>query len=103
MLGWTDQPPGRNLLSVAGSRACVACPSGPVCVAPGAVVRGVGGVAYWLLATLAAVSKSKAAAARHVLAAVAIRAVVRPDLGLRRLVEQGIDERTGFDGGEGRF
>src|SRR6185503_19619245 len=107
MLGWTLQPPARNRLSVAaaGSRACVARVSGAACVASGVVcvARGVAGAAYWLLATLAAVSKSKAAAARDVLAAVGIRAVVGPDLGFRRLVEQGIDDRTRLDGGEGRF
>src|SRR5689334_1637754 len=104
MLGWTAQPPVRNrLLSVvAKSRACRASVVSGVVrgIAPGPVdVVG----AYWLLATLAAVSRSKAAAARHVLAAVGIGAVVRPDPGFRRLVEQRIHDRAGLDGGKRRF
>src|SRR3954467_6617481 len=104
MLGCTAQPPERNrpLSVLAKSRACRASVvSGVVRGVPAGAVGGVG--AYWLLATLAAVSRSKAAAARHVLAAVRIGAVVRPDPGFRRLVEQRIYDRTGLDGGKRRF
>src|SRR3954447_19728226 len=98
MLGWTAQPPVRKRrlsVSAATSRPCVACVAAGVArVVPGVCVglEVVGG-ASWLLATLAAVSRSRAAAARHVLTAVGIGAVVRPGPGFRRLVEQRIYER----------
>src|SRR6476660_7791694 len=105
MPGWTLQPPVPWLPSAAesSSRRCVACVPNVGCVAQDVVAPGVDDGAYWLLAMLAAVSKSNAAAARHVLAAVGIGAVVRPDFGVRRLIEQGIHERTGVDGGERRL
>src|ERR1051326_2052497 len=109
MLGWAPRPPVRNRLSEAVvERSCVCGALGTVCGAPSVVgfpvVAGlpVAG-AYCPLATLAAVSKSRAAATRHVLAAVGIRAVVGPDLRFRHLVEERIDDRARLDGGERRF
>src|SRR5262249_49264703 len=110
MLGWTAQPPVRNRLSVAVvvPRSCVCGGLGAVCGAPSVVglplVEGlpVAG-AYWPWATLAAVSKSRAAGIRHFLAAVGIRAVVGPGLGFRRLVEERIHDRARLDGGERRL